>query len=273
MMEPLPILVYGESGVGKTMTVARAFPGALWVVTDDDNLRSFDSWCRWNWAEATKLSHTRVQLKAGVEAPDPINPAHWEKRTGKGAMSVASLYRFKDGRELRAKDTLLALVSQVEKAAKAGNSPNVVVFDEISEFGEWIRRGAPSGWGGWDEVRDLIKDIVLRLRSVGVAPVFIAHESPPKFDQGKITLLGGPALPIQNQRAELSRIFSFVLRLLVAESGGDMMQTDITQQKKGRRLIQTDVADGFFAKIRDANPNINLYETRDIPEILRLSGC
>lgn len=272
MTEALPLLVYGESGVGKTMTVARAFPDALWAVTDEDNLRSFDSWCRWNWGEASKLSRTRIQPKPDVTEPDPINPAHWEKRTGKGVMTVVPLYRFKDGRELRAKETLNALVASIEKAAKTGNAPKMVVFDEISEFGEWVKRGAPSGWGGWDEIRDLIKDIVLRLRSVGVAPVFIAHESPPKFEQGKLTLLGGPALPIQNQRAELSRIFSFVFRLLVAEQQ-DTLSGDLTAQKKGRRLLQTDVADGFFAKIRDANPNIALYETRDIPEIMRLCGA
>lgn len=243
------ILIYGPPGGGKTTSVAQAFQDLLWVVSEPDSLRYYQTWAE-SLSPAERAEFRMPRFKYIPEfQPD-----------GKT--------RFNN------KDAIRQIVDRYCDAVVKGNSPySGIVFDQHNTFAQRVyaelqadpsygknkfaRIDALKSWNNW---------ICSIPRFTNTIAVLICHEAAPKFDEDedsptfrKLLYKGGPAFPIGTERESMAAMATICLRTALEGGEGNI-----------RRMYMTEASPMWHAKFRDVR--IKAKEKMDLRELVIRAG-
>lgn len=243
------ILIYGPPGGGKTTSVAQAFQDLLWVVSEPDSLRYYQTW-------ATSLSpaeRTEFRMPRFKYIPEfqPDGKTRFSNR-----------------------DAIRQIVDRYCDAVAKGNSPYTgIVFDQHNTFAQRVyselnedpgyarnkfaRIDALKNWNNW---------ICSIPRFTNTIAVLICHEAMPKYDEDenspthhKLLYKGGPAFPIGTERESMAAMATICLRTTLEGGEGNV-----------RRMYTTEASPTWHAKFRDVR--IKAKEKMDLRELVIRAG-
>ena len=243
------ILIYGPPGSGKTTSVAQAFQDLLWVVSEPDALRYYQTWAA-SLPDEERKNYRMPKFKYIPEY----------QADGKTRFSN--------------KDAIQAIVDRYYEAVRVGNCPyKGIVFDQHNTFAQRVyaelagdvqygrnkfaRIDAIKNWNNW---------ICSIPRVTNTICVLLCHEAHPKFDeeegsptQGKLLYKGGPAFPIGTERESMTAMATICLRTTLSGSEGNV-----------QRHYVTEASPMWHAKFRDVR--IKAKEKMDLREMVIRAG-
>lgn len=246
---PPSIIVYGAPSTGKTSLVAQSFQNLLWIVSEPDSIRFYESTLR-----------DKPSLKDdGFKMPDFKYIPEYQP-DGKT--------RFKN------RDTLKAIMERIcETSAQGKFEYDGLVIDQYNTFaarvyeeiksdpafgGNAFRKvDALKSWNAWMcQIPRLTKRVM----------VLICHEASPKYDEdensptrGSLVYKGGPAFPIGPEREAMAAMSTICVRIVVEGSAGHT-----------KRAILTEANAQWTMKFRDAQ--VKAKEEHDLRKLLLKSG-
>lgn len=238
MHDPPFIVAYGDPGIGKSTAVAQAFAGstdgqgALFLITNKQVLRPYQSWCEANRA-AVEENKLRTLLTPNPRwTPSGAEPAYlpeW-RPYDKGGLAVKHLPRLPQAKDPRPNvQVYTTIIDRFVSARAKGTSPcNGLVFDEGTEAGErWLQdfENDPSfgknNFARWGALSTLIRSVCEAPRTASCAFVMICHRADPKFYEedsprrGEVQFKGGPLIGSNKLRGLVCGYADIVLRACV----------------------------------------------------------
>lgn len=190
------VVVFGQAGTGKSTEVARSFQESLFVVSDPNVLRPYESWRALHPEEGLKrLSFTHLEAAKDFDAAESMR-----------VVVVPKSRLLPDGSKVRVnnKERVDEILTQFAQATLAGKAKSKgLVFDEWSEFAARAlveMQVQHSGWKVYQPFYAWHSDIIDTQRNLGVPFVFIHHAVEPQFENGdegggKVIAKGGPKMP------------------------------------------------------------------------------
>lgn len=196
------VIIYGPTGVGKTITVAKAFPKALWIVTQPTNLSGYHSWLE-------KCPEEAAQLGLG-----PIPESH--------IVQVGDVCINPNTFEVSAVNTQAVISQHVRNyclsVAKGEDKFDGIVFDEFSVFVHRVyhalQKKSSNTFKAIDDIKSWVREICALSSIANRRVCFVCHAQNPKYDEsGKLQYMGGPAMPIGTMVAEVCALPDAVLQM------------------------------------------------------------
>lgn len=264
------VVVYGAPGIGKTLSMAEAFPTALYVQSNPTILRAHAHW-----------SALHPELKWATPPRVTID----EKTvTAWGGSYVGAL---------------TSVINDYIALCDAGKSPfSGIVFDEWNVFCERIfaelktdpwgkfkgRNGALNIFQVFDAFKQVHRSILSVARRTRKMVGFVCHYQGPKYDEdesspmkGQLKWPGGPKMPmgLSDQVVELCADADVVVQLLVRDASGAAL-LDASQAGKVQRVLATQVDPKWFRKVRgfgiQAEEPIDIEKGKGLREVLVRAG-
>lgn len=251
LTHPPAIILYGPSGGGKSIEMARAFPNCLYIQTAPTVLRpyaSFLGWCKKMSAEDPKEMERlgydpAILTQENLKMPNKI-----------------TIPKFRPGTNevIDPRPILQKIFTNFIKACTKGTNPyDGIVVDEWTEMSFRIQQGIEQdnsfGRNNFKRITAL-KDLHYQLaelpRATNTVLGLVCHELPPVFDfeegsptYGQMKLRGGPRLAIKSLTHEVSAAMDIVLRVLI--------ENDAIPGSPSKRFYQTELQKDWICKFRN----------------------
>lgn len=220
LQNAISAVVFGQSKVGKSTAVARAFSDYLWITTNPNVFAPYVDWCARNPADVEKLRlNPEPKIGLALEEYDWSAPLDAEGRAKRNDV----------------RKQVISFMQQWVGACRSGKAQSKgIVFDEFSTYASWVWPLFLQGAGGkaftfpaQDAMADHFRWLASVPHAAGRDMICVAHSALPTYESkdgapnyGKLKHCGGPSFGFGRLTTLICQAFDVVVELAYKESFG-----------------------------------------------------